>query len=183
MVSFWVTLLWSTQDTTLSHVTVAHDLHCFCQHSHFTATHLKPDQAKPPSPTAMVRQVTAPAGVSRNAARSMNTVWLTNAPQLNSFRTCYCITTSDSYSYHFNSWVDSNTAIIAEQTAEGIKVNSTYSSYNKTNEIHYFLKFIFGIELYMFRKGFLSIISSLVLYKQQQVRVIHVLLTASGIRT
>jgi len=30
-----------------------------------------------------------------------------------------------------------------------------------------FLKFIFGIELYMFRTGLLSIISSLVLYTQQ----------------
>jgi len=37
-------------------------------------------------------------------------------------------------------------------------------SYNKTNEMHYFLKFIFGIELYMFQTGFLSIIRSLVLY-------------------
>jgi len=39
--------------------------------------------------------------------------------------------------------------------------------HNKTNEIHQFLKFIFGIELYMFRTGFLSIIRSLVLYAQQ----------------
>jgi hypothetical protein len=37
----------------------------------------------------------------------------------------------------------------------------TYS-YNKTNETHYFLKLIVGIELYMFRTGFLSIIMSLV---------------------
>jgi len=42
----------------------------------------------------------------------------------------------------------------------------TYS-YNKTNEMHQFLKFIFGIELYMFRTGFLSIIRSLVLNTQQ----------------
>ena len=62
------------QDITVSHVTITHDLYYFCQHAHFSATHLKPDQAKAPSPTAMVRQVTAPAGVSRNAARSMNTV-------------------------------------------------------------------------------------------------------------
>jgi hypothetical protein len=40
-------------------------------------------------------------------------------------------------------------------------------SYNKTNEMHSFLKFVFGIELYMFRAGFLSIIRSLVLYTQQ----------------
>ena len=33
--------------------------------------------------------------------------------------------------------------------------------------MHYFLKFIFGIDLYMFRTGFLSIILSLVLYTQQ----------------
>ena len=37
-----------------------------------------------------------------------------------------------------------------------------------------FLKFIFGIELYMFRTGFLSIIRSLVLYTQQQVYVVQV---------
>jgi hypothetical protein len=40
-------------------------------------------------------------------------------------------------------------------------------SYNKTNQIHWFIKFIFGIELHMFRTGFLSIIGSLVLYTQQ----------------
>ena len=37
-------------------------------------------------------------------------------------------------------------------------------SYNKINEMHYFLIFIFEIELYMFWTGFLSIIRSLVLY-------------------
>jgi len=52
------------------------------------------------------------------------------------------------------------------------------NSYNKTNEMHKFLRFIFGIELYMFRTGFLSIIRSLVLYTQQYVYVIQVLLTA-----
>jgi hypothetical protein len=36
--------------------------------------------------------------------------------------------------------------------------NATTVSYNKTNEMHWFLMFIFGIELYMFRTGFLSII-------------------------
>jgi hypothetical protein len=51
-------------------------------------------------------------------------------------------------------------------------------SYNKTKEIHKFLKFIFEIEIYMFRTGFLSIIRSLVLYTQQQVCVIQVMLTA-----
>ena len=44
--------------------------------------------------------------------------------------------------------------------------------------MHYFLKFIFGIELYMFQTGFLSIIRSIVLYTQQQVYIIQVLLTA-----
>ena len=42
-----------------------------------------------------------------------------------------------------------------------------FYSYNKTNEMHWFLKFIFGMQLYMFRTGFLSIIRSLVLYTQQ----------------
>jgi hypothetical protein len=51
-------------------------------------------------------------------------------------------------------------------------------SYNKTNEMDQLLKFMFGIELYMFRAGFLSIIRSLVLYTLQQVYVIQVLLTA-----
>ena len=46
---------------------------------------------------------------------------------------------------------------------------------NKTNEMHYFLKFMFGMELYMFWTGFLSIIRSLVLYTQQQLYVIQVL--------
>jgi hypothetical protein len=41
-----------------------------------------------------------------------------------------------------------------------------------------FHKFIFGIGLYMFRTGFLSIIRNLVLYTQQQVYVIQVMLTA-----
>jgi hypothetical protein len=41
-----------------------------------------------------------------------------------------------------------------------------------------FLKYIFGIELHMFRTGFLSVIRSLVLYTQQQVYVIQVMLTA-----
>jgi hypothetical protein len=53
-----------------------------------------------------------------------------------------------------------------------------YCSYNKTNEMHQFLKSIFGIELYIFRRGFLSIIRSLVLYTQQEVYAIKVMLTA-----
>jgi hypothetical protein len=44
--------------------------------------------------------------------------------------------------------------------------------------MHQILKFIFGMELYMFRTGSLSIIRSLVLYTQQQVYVIQVMLTA-----
>jgi len=51
-------------------------------------------------------------------------------------------------------------------------------SYNKTNKMHQFLKFIFGIDLYMFWTGFLSIIRSLVLYTQQQVYVIQFRFTA-----
>jgi len=38
------------------------------------------------------------------------------------------------------------------------------NSYNKTNEMHEFLKSIFGMKLYMFWTGFLYIIRSLVLY-------------------
>jgi hypothetical protein len=40
-------------------------------------------------------------------------------------------------------------------------------SYNKTNEMHQFLSFVFGIELYMFRTVSLSIIRGLALYTQQ----------------
>jgi len=39
-------------------------------------------------------------------------------------------------------------------------------SYNKTNEMHRLLKFIFGVELYMFRTVSLTIIKSLTLYTQ-----------------
>jgi len=53
-----------------------------------------------------------------------------------------------------------------------------FHSHNKTNDMHQFLKFIFEIELYTFWTGSLSIIRSLVLYTQQQVYVIQVLLTA-----
>jgi len=40
-------------------------------------------------------------------------------------------------------------------------------SNNKTKEMHQFLKFIFGIELYMFQTVSLSVVSSLALYTQQ----------------
>jgi len=50
------------------------------------------------------------------------------------------------------------------------------SSYNETNRDALSLKFIFGIELYMFQTGFLSIIRNLILYIQQQVYVIQVML-------
>ena len=53
-------------------------------------------------------------------------------------------------------------------------------SYNKTNDMHFFLKFVFGIELYMFWNVSLSIIRSLALYTQQwvYVYVIQVMPTA-----
>jgi hypothetical protein len=40
--------------------------------------------------------------------------------------------------------------------------------------MYQFLKFVFGMELYMVRKVFLSIIGSLVQYTQQKVYVIQV---------
>ena len=40
-------------------------------------------------------------------------------------------------------------------------------SYNKTNQMHQFLKFIFGVKLYMFRTVPLSIIRSFSLYTRQ----------------
>jgi len=45
---------------------------------------------------------------------------------------------------------------------------SVIYSCNKTNEMELFLKFIFGIELYMLRAGFLSTARSLVLYTHTQ---------------
>jgi len=39
--------------------------------------------------------------------------------------------------------------------------------------MHLFLKFIFGIELYIFRTGFLSIFRILVLYTQQYLLMCH----------
>ena len=51
-------------------------------------------------------------------------------------------------------------------------------SYNKTNEMHKFLKFILGIELYKFRTVSLYIIRSLLLYTQHYLNVIQVMLTA-----
>jgi len=45
-------------------------------------------------------------------------------------------------------------------------LNISNPSYNKTNKMHSFLKFIFGIELYMFRTVSQSI-TSLALYTQQ----------------
>jgi hypothetical protein len=44
--------------------------------------------------------------------------------------------------------------------------------YNKTNEMHYFLRFIFEIELNMFQTVSLSIIRSLALYTQQYIQVL-----------
>jgi hypothetical protein len=49
-------------------------------------------------------------------------------------------------------------------------------SYNKTNKMHKFLKFIFGMELYMFRTVSLSIIRSLALYIQHNLCDIYLLL-------
>jgi len=42
-----------------------------------------------------------------------------------------------------------------------------FHSYNKTNYMHYFFKFIFRIKLYMFRTVPLSIIRRFSLYTQQ----------------
>ena len=47
--------------------------------------------------------------------------------------------------------------------------------------MHKFLKFIFGIKLYMFRTGILSIIRSLALYTHHYVYVTQVMLLASRI--
>jgi hypothetical protein len=55
-----------------------------------------------------------------------------------------------------------------------IQINRS-NSYNKTNDLHQFLKFIFGIELYMFRTVSLSIIRSLALYTHILIAVCTVL--------
>ena len=60
------------------------------------------------------------------------------------------------------------------------------SSYNKTNYMHQFLKFIFGIKLYMFRTVPLSTIRSFSLYTQQwymSYRFADSLRAASGLNS
>ena len=58
------------------------------------------------------------------------------------------------------------------------------NSYNKTNQMHQCLKFIFGIKLYMFRTVPLSIINSFSTVHTATVYVIWVCLQlASRIRT
>jgi hypothetical protein len=49
--------------------------------------------------------------------------------------------------------------------------------------MHSFLKFIFGIELYMFRTCFLSIIRSLVLYDRDLLRCVQYLTPDDGQKT
>ena len=49
----------------------------------------------------------------------------------------------------------------------GLTVNILKHSYNKTNQMHWFLKFVFGTKLYMFRTVHLSIIGSFSLCTQQ----------------
>ena len=77
----------------------------------------------------------------------------------------YNLKVSHKRSYLSSSFPIHDTAIRKMDNMKGW--NSSPNSYNKTNEIHEFLKFIFGIELYMFRTGFLSIIGSLVPYTQK----------------
>jgi len=57
------------------------------------------------------------------------------------------------------------------QVCDGTALPLPLHSYSETKEMHYFLKFIFGMELYMFRTLFLSIIRSLALYTQQYIQV------------
>ena len=52
-----------------------------------------------------------------------------------------------------------------------------HDSCNETNENELISQIYFGIELYMFRTGFLSIFGDLVMYTQQYVYVIQVMLT------
>jgi len=55
----------------------------------------------------------------------------------------------------------------SNQKKMGVTRTILKRSYNKINEIHQFLKFIFGMEIYTFRRRFISIIRNLVLYTQQ----------------
>jgi len=63
------------------------------------------------------------------------------------------------------------------------RTSCPYNSYNKTNKMHQFLKFMFGIKLYMLRTVTLPIIRSLALYTQQWYMSYRFCwLLASGIR-
>lgn len=59
----------------------------FSLHELLCTVYLNPDQAKAPRPTANVKQIMEPASVVEFAAKYMKMVWLTKAPQLNSFLT------------------------------------------------------------------------------------------------
>jgi hypothetical protein len=78
-------------------------------------------------------------------------------------------------------WIPGWTAQVVKLTGNTLRTFcspfhhvSHFFSYNKTNEVHWFLKFIFGIELYMFRTVSLSIIRRLALfYSYDKTNEVH----------
>ena len=70
------------------------------------------------------------------------------------------------------------TQCVSDTAIHDVVVQHEYILIIKPKRCTNFKFFFFGIELYMFQTGFLSIIRSLVLYTQQQVYVIQILLTA-----
>jgi len=108
----------------------------------------------------------------RSDGRCTKNVTLANLPHLNYAQIPYFSISLYIYIYIYISGSQALTALSLPQILlqyfdiQRIVHRDVYT-YNKTNEIHEVLKFISGIELYMFRTVLLSIIRNLVLYTQQ----------------
>jgi len=80
--------------------------------------------------------------------------------------TVYCIEIhgidlkTRNFGRNVQSWFISLSEGTLQSSGNICKLRSYIYSYNKTNQMHQFLKFIFGIKIYMFRAVPLSIIRS-----------------------
>jgi hypothetical protein len=83
-----------------------------------------------------------------------------------------CILTSEVIKLRFRKYRRFKTKVVVHDDTENLTFRGPcimMYTYNKTKELHEFLKFIFGIEFYTFRTVSLSIIRSLALYTQQYI--------------